>query len=216
MYLANPLFLNNSFTDEYYSIINNAASQARIKQDGVYYEIHHIIPKSMGGTNDKSNLVALTAKEHYRVHQLLVNMTTGKNRSKMINAFWFFANKDGCKISADEYQMIREEFQKKVSEQQSGTNNSFYGKTHSDDHRERSRQQMIAYNKENPNKSEEAKINMSMAKKGKYNGSDNPNFGKKWPNRIWMHHPVLKVGTMINRSAQAEFEEKGYILGRLK
>lgn len=36
-----------------------------------YYELHHIIPKSSGGSNDKSNLIALTARQHYIAHWLL-------------------------------------------------------------------------------------------------------------------------------------------------
>jgi 5-methylcytosine-specific restriction endonuclease McrA len=37
-----------------------------------YKEIHHILPKSLGGSNDKSNLVELTAREHYIVHMLIM------------------------------------------------------------------------------------------------------------------------------------------------
>ena len=36
-----------------------------------YYEIHHIIPKCMGGTNDKTNLTHLTYREHFLCHWLL-------------------------------------------------------------------------------------------------------------------------------------------------
>lgn len=36
-----------------------------------YAEVHHIIPKCIGGTNEHSNLVKLTAREHYVAHQLL-------------------------------------------------------------------------------------------------------------------------------------------------
>jgi hypothetical protein len=36
-----------------------------------YKEVHHIIPRSLGGTNDKLNLVALTGREHYIAHLLL-------------------------------------------------------------------------------------------------------------------------------------------------
>lgn len=37
----------------------------------IYYEKHHIIMKSMGGSNDPSNIVMLTAKEHFIAHYLL-------------------------------------------------------------------------------------------------------------------------------------------------
>lgn len=34
-------------------------------------ETHHIVPKCMGGSNDKENLVNLTAREHFVAHKLL-------------------------------------------------------------------------------------------------------------------------------------------------
>ena len=39
-----------------------------------YTEKHHITPKCLGGTDDKSNLVLLTPEEHYVAHQLLVKI----------------------------------------------------------------------------------------------------------------------------------------------
>lgn len=36
-----------------------------------YTEKHHIVPKCMGGTDDKENIAILTAREHYVAHQLL-------------------------------------------------------------------------------------------------------------------------------------------------
>jgi len=39
-----------------------------------YSERHHITPKCMGGTNDKENLVHLTAKEHFIIHKILVEL----------------------------------------------------------------------------------------------------------------------------------------------
>jgi len=37
----------------------------------VYTEKHHIVPRCLGGSNDKSNLVYLTAREHLLAHKLL-------------------------------------------------------------------------------------------------------------------------------------------------
>lgn len=39
-----------------------------------YRELHHIIPRCMGGTNTKDNLVYLTAEEHFVAHKLLSKM----------------------------------------------------------------------------------------------------------------------------------------------
>ena len=36
-----------------------------------YSENHHIIPESLGGSNDKDNMVRLTGREHYVAHLLL-------------------------------------------------------------------------------------------------------------------------------------------------
>lgn len=40
-------------------------------------ETHHIIMRSLGGSNDKSNLVNLTLREHYVMHELLVKVYEG-------------------------------------------------------------------------------------------------------------------------------------------
>ena len=36
-----------------------------------YTEKHHILPKSLGGSDDPSNLVVLTGREHWVAHLLL-------------------------------------------------------------------------------------------------------------------------------------------------
>jgi hypothetical protein len=77
------MYLQNKYTIRYKIII--AQAQSRISTDG-YTENHHIIPKSLGGTNDKENLVKLTGREHFICHLLLTKMTIGKNRGKMIFA----------------------------------------------------------------------------------------------------------------------------------
>lgn len=44
---------------------------------GCYVESHHIIPRSIGGTDDSENLVFLTAKEHFVAHLLLAKIHRG-------------------------------------------------------------------------------------------------------------------------------------------
>lgn len=85
--------------------------------DDEYGEVHHIIPKSEGGTNDKDNLVRLSAKEHYIAHLLLAKIY---NDSKMWCALFQMSN---CKengernyiISSRNYQMAKINFSKHVS-----------------------------------------------------------------------------------------------------
>lgn len=42
-----------------------------------YTERHHIIPKSLGGTDDSSNLAVLTLREHFIAHRLLARIYKG-------------------------------------------------------------------------------------------------------------------------------------------
>ncbi len=60
-------------------------ARGRVKEKGVH-ENHHIIPRSMGGSNEKSNIVALTYKEHFLAHWLLAKFTTGCDKIKMLRA----------------------------------------------------------------------------------------------------------------------------------
>ena len=50
----------------------------------VYTEKHHIVPKCLGGGNEKSNLTVLTAREHFLVHYILTRIYP--NNSKIWNA----------------------------------------------------------------------------------------------------------------------------------
>lgn len=77
-------FITNKYSKIYFSIIDRARS--RILSE--YFEKHHIIPKSLGGSDDLSNLVNLTFKEHFICHRLLIKMTSGKDKRKMIYGLW--------------------------------------------------------------------------------------------------------------------------------
>jgi hypothetical protein len=46
-------------------------AKARQVEKGVYVEKHHIVPRSEGGSDDKSNLVELYPREHFVAHWLL-------------------------------------------------------------------------------------------------------------------------------------------------
>ena len=57
---------NNKYQKWYDQLIG----RARNRTIEGYVERHHIVPKSLGGTNEKGNLVALTAREHWIAHML--------------------------------------------------------------------------------------------------------------------------------------------------
>ena len=58
---------------DYQKIYNNLTESRknRIVENGLYHEKHHIVPKCLGGTDDKENIVTLTFREHYMAHYLL-------------------------------------------------------------------------------------------------------------------------------------------------
>lgn len=69
--------LNNLYeycrnTDKIERIRNRNTDDDRliISYDEVYTENHHIVPRSLGGTNDNNNLVYLLPEEHLFVHKL--------------------------------------------------------------------------------------------------------------------------------------------------
>jgi hypothetical protein len=73
-------------TNKYSKLYHNITSNAKQRITEGYTETHHIIPQSLGGSNYKNNLVELTAREHFICHWLLIKMTEGEDRSKMLYA----------------------------------------------------------------------------------------------------------------------------------
>lgn len=47
-----------------------------------YFENHHILPKCMGGSNNRQNLVKLTGREHFIAHWLLVKIHPDNSKLK--------------------------------------------------------------------------------------------------------------------------------------
>lgn len=57
-----------------------------------YFEKHHIVPKCMGGFDEKLNYVLLTAKEHFICHHLL-----WKSNRENYSLFWSYKIMARCK-----------------------------------------------------------------------------------------------------------------------
>jgi hypothetical protein len=68
----------------YENFIKEKRNRKVIKTD--FFEVHHILPKSMGGSDSEENLVKLTPREHYFAHLLLARFTTGADQIKMAHA----------------------------------------------------------------------------------------------------------------------------------
>jgi hypothetical protein len=78
------MFTNKFYSKVYFSTIEKAVHRGWKKARG--RERHHIIPQSLGGSNNKINLVYLSCREHFLCHWLLVKMTQGEYYHKMVYA----------------------------------------------------------------------------------------------------------------------------------
>lgn len=119
----------------YDMIITSAQSR---EQPAGYVEVHHIIPKSMGGENTADNLVALTGREHLICHWLLTKIViTKKHYHQMVRALsamsWYVnEHHQRFKLTPRLYETIKAKHAEMMSELISGENNPMYGKTHTD------------------------------------------------------------------------------------
>lgn len=180
--------LTNKYSKTYFAITSNA--KQRITKG--YTELHHIIPQSMGGTNDKENLVELTAREHFICHWLLVKMTEGDERGKMLYALQGmkaenkFQNRYHTQITARVYEKYRIEHAENHSKRMKGRPAWNKGikleGEELEEHRERTRNRKIDPIKQaegqrkrvekikGQKRSDETKNLMSLASKGKPKG----------------------------------------------
>lgn len=76
------MFSDSKYTRWYFSIIERAKMCSPLG----FSEKHHIIPKSLGGDNSKRNIIKLSPRQHFICHLLLVRMTSGVARKKMVFA----------------------------------------------------------------------------------------------------------------------------------
>lgn len=116
------MFLDNKYTKIYNQIIARSHVRVNITE---YTERHHVIPRSLGGSNADSNLAILTAREHYLCHWLLTKMTTNRlHYNKMIRALWCLSwGRKWQKrhiIPSRQYERLRNKFSEIISEDRLG------------------------------------------------------------------------------------------------
>ncbi len=63
-------------------------------EKGGDFEVHHILPRSMGGSDEDGNLVKLTYKEHFIAHKLLFLITSGTEKVSMAFALLRMSSKN--------------------------------------------------------------------------------------------------------------------------
>lgn len=119
----------------YDSLIQKRQANKLLKKD-CYCEQHHIVPVSLGGSDEDQNLVNLTAAEHYVAHLLLERITrdkygaNSKQHMSMLNAIFFMSNIEryGKKITSKTYQYLRESYAQMMSEKMTGEGNPMFGR----------------------------------------------------------------------------------------
>ena len=87
-----------------------------------YTEKHHIVPRCLGGSDNKDNIVVLTPEEHYVAHQLLVKMYPGNHRIAKA-ASMMIVNRPSNKL----YGWLRKRHCLAMKELQGGESNSQFG-----------------------------------------------------------------------------------------
>lgn len=107
----------------YEKIYNQIVERAKNRVLDCYTESHHIIPRCMGGGDEKENLVNLTAREHFICHRLLVQIHPDNNKLKF--ALWAMCNMKSKRQSryvpsSRIYESIKIEVIKLISEKKKG------------------------------------------------------------------------------------------------
>lgn len=131
------MFLENKYKNLYFKIIANAAQQNRLKNSSTYYELHHIIPRSIDKSIANlrlhpSNGILLTPREHFICHYLLCKMfkENTRNWELMSRAFTFMIanSKNQYRyVNSRLYGRARKNIGEIMSAAQSGTSNSQFG-----------------------------------------------------------------------------------------
>ena len=143
----------------YREVYNRLIDKAKKRNCGDgYYETHHIIPRSEGGSNSKDNLVRLTPKEHFVAHKLL--FLDNPNSMERISTMWLMSNEHKIQ-SGRVYEQVRKSFLTKVM-----------GRPKTQQHKNKISQAHLG-----KSKSKEHVENMKASLPDR-NGKMNPNYGK--------------------------------------
>ena len=102
----------------YRELILHAKALNRSKKNG-YFENHHICPKCEGGTDDPTNLVCLTAREHFIAHKILWRLNP--YNPKLRYAFMKMSEPHSLRVTSRMYELKqsklkRREWSKRLNE----------------------------------------------------------------------------------------------------
>lgn len=159
----------------YEEFINNILNtRGRFACGDEYHERHHIVPKCMGGSNEKENLIDLFAREHFEAHRLLA--LENPTEIKLIFAWNMMCNSKNAdyQITAQEYEEARKIHGENISK-------LLYGKPKSEEHKQHLKENHADFSGINHPRygthlSDEQKKKLSNFAKTRI-GDKNPNYG---------------------------------------
>jgi hypothetical protein len=103
-----------------------------------YKELHHIVPKCLGGDDSIHNLIHLTARQHYLAHWLLYKT----HRTASLVHAWHSMSRIGKgqeerNVNSHLFEYCKKERSRMLSKQYSGKGNHFFGKHHTEETKRR-------------------------------------------------------------------------------
>lgn len=110
------MFNQSKYSKWYHALIAKAQQRTEKLE---YAERHHIIPFCVSKSNAKSNLVALTGREHFIAHLLLIRAVEPQFRFQMVNAIRKMLSMGKGQhrvVSARSFELARKAFAKQQSE----------------------------------------------------------------------------------------------------
>lgn len=116
----------------YEELINRSVSRGwtRKSSEGNYIEVHHILPRSMGGGEDACNKTSLTAREHFIAHWLLYKI---HGNTGMACAWNIMSTYGAGKYTSKSFQYAREAFSKSLSERHATQGHPMQGRAHKEE-----------------------------------------------------------------------------------
>lgn len=112
---------------EYRKFLTDCAT--KVYPSDIVLHSHHIVPKSLGGTNAPENLINLSVDDHITAHRMLAQCFTSGTDANINNL-------RSMRVLSKNSLKLRDEFEK-ISEAMRGENNHFFGKTHTTETRAR-------------------------------------------------------------------------------
>ena len=156
--------------EKWYQHITRNSKESRQPGD----ERHHIVPRSLGGGDEKSNIAFITAREHFICHWLLTKIyPTGEEHWKMINAFRMMRAENPnqqrykTRITSRVYENLKKEYSALQSKRKSGINNPMYGDKFFRSELGKQRQREAVSGKNNGAKQDQARKKITESKQGK-------------------------------------------------